>query len=189
MAEISPKFYEQAVRGNLFIYSTVAAGAAPVAATTTNAPCIWNPSGSGKNLILIRAIAARTADGTPVAGSLSYVTLANVGSQLGTAQPIVSGTFVAPVNALLGAGLTSVMRFAPATISTTGTPTFVANMGVFQGTNATTSVTMANFCDDIDGKIIVPPGNTIQIAASASVSSTYSFTIYALELFIPVLAQ
>ena len=64
------KYYELIRRGFGFAYSTALAGNALVAATTTNAPCIANYSGSGVDLVILKVVAVRTAVGTPLEGGI-----------------------------------------------------------------------------------------------------------------------
>lgn len=192
LSDINGYFYEQTMRGNMFVYTTALAGNALVAATTTNAPALWNPAGSGKNLVLVKITAGRTAKGTPLEGSIVYLTLPNAGATVGTANQIVSLTAVAGVNCLLGGGNTSVMRFAPTTITTTGTPTLICTAGFAQtADNGATTVSgprLETAIDYINGGIIVPPGNTFQLGAAVSLSTTYTFSIFALELPVPLTA-
>lgn len=180
---MSGQFYEQTLRGNAFVYSTSTA-VSVVALGTTAAPNIWNPAGSGKNLVLYKLVAAAGAVGTPVVSAFQYGLLKNAGSQIGTGSPVVSLTQADPTNLLLGAGKESVMRFAPATISLTTAPTFFANAGFWLG-NAAAPTTGAAFIDYINGAIILPPGNLLQIGASTATSTTFFISIYGLELAIP----
>lgn len=188
VSDMNGFFYEQVMRGNGFVYSNAAAGVALVAATTSNAPFIWNPAGSGKNLVLIKVVASFSAIGTPVAGSIVYLTIPNAGSQIGTAQPIVSLTEVAGANLLVSQGNRSVMRFAPATVATTPTPGILCASSFGQASAVTTTVVPLTLTDWIYGAIVIPPGNTFQLGASASISSTYCFSIFGLELPIPLTA-
>lgn len=184
VSNFSGQFYEQTMRGNGFIYATTTA-VSVVALGTAGAPNLWNPAGSGKLLVLEKIIFAAAAVGTPVASAFTYGLLQNAGSQIGTAAPVVSLTQVAPVSALLGSGIVSVIRFAPATISLTTAPTLFA---VAAQSGGTATVTTAALQDDINGKIIIPPGNLFQIGASTATSTTYFITIYGLELPIPLIA-
>lgn len=188
VSDMNGFFYEQVMRGNGFVYPSAIAGSAPVAATTTNVPFLWNPSGSGKNLVIIKVVASITATGTAVAGAIAYASIPNAGSQIGTAQPVVSGTFVAATNLLLGAGNNSVIRFCPTTVVTTATPTVIAASSIGQCTAATTAVPPVMLVDWVYGAIIIPPGNTFQIVAGASIASTYCFSIFGLELPIALTA-
>ena len=192
VSPLNPKYYEHTVRGNMFSYTTALAGNALVAATTTNAPAIWNPAGSGKNLVIVQVRAARTAKGTPLEGSIVYLTLSAAGSGIGTGSQVISLTEVAPVNCLVGSGARSVMRFAPTTISTTGTPTIICTAGFAQtADNGATTVSgprAESLIDYVEGAIVVPPGNTFQLGAAVSISTTYTFTILGLELPLPAIA-
>src|SRR6266566_7865569 len=69
VTELHGKYYEQAFRGNVF--ANAAASATFLAATgTAITPCsLFNPVGSGKNLVLIRTVLAiTTLSGTQIAG-------------------------------------------------------------------------------------------------------------------------
>lgn len=193
VSDLLPKFAEQTLRGNMYCFSTALAGVALVAPTTTNAPAIWNPPNSGRLLIPVKVVASRTAKGTPLEGSIVYATLANAISGPGTGAPIVSLTAVAAVNCLLGAGDNSGMRFAPATISTTGNCTLIGASGLAQtADNGATTVSGPRgemLIDYINGGIIVPPGNTFQLAAAVSISTTYTISIYALSIPIALAAS
>jgi len=181
-------YYENILRGYGFVYSQATAGAVPVAPTTTNAPCVWNPSDSQRNLVILKVVAGALATGTAAAGHLLYATLAGCGATTGTANQIVSGTFVAAVNLLVGSGRVSRMRFAPATIATTGTPGIIGSTGWGQATAATTVVVPYIFTDLVDGMIIIPPGNTFQVCASGAVAGTWCISIFGLELPIALTA-
>ena len=193
LSGLNPNYFEHVMRGNAFIYSTALAGNALVIAGSTNVPALWNPSGSGKNLVLMKVAIARTAKGTPLEGSITYLTLPNAGATIGTGNQIVSLTQVAPVNLLIGAGNASVIRFAPTTINTGGIPTLVATAGFGQtADNGATTVSgprVDTSIDYIDGMIVVPPGNTFQMGAAVSVSTTYTISIFGLELPVPQTAS
>ena len=102
VAELNPKYYEQTMRGNAFMYSAASAGAVLNVLSTTSAPLVWNPAGSGKNLIITKITVGLDATGTTAAGHIVYGTQSNLGSQIGTGAPVVSGTFVFGVNLLIG---------------------------------------------------------------------------------------
>ena len=187
-ADLNPMYYEQTMRGNAFIYAVPAAGAVLAALGTTSAPLIWNPAGSGKVLVITKVVAGLVATGTTAAGHIVYGFQNNLGSQTGTAAPVVSLTAVAAVNACFGHPNTSVMRFAPTTISLTAACTFLCSMGGGQATAATTATSPFLFIDDVGGRIQVLPGSAFTVGASGSIASTYSVTIYGLELPLALVA-
>jgi len=188
VGQLNPEHYEQVLRGNGFVYSAAAAGAALAAFGVNSAPFIWNPTGSGKNLVIVK-VAVGLASVTATAGHVVYGFMQNMGSQIGTAQPVVSGTFVAPTNLLIGAGNQSVIRFAPTTVTLLAATaaTFFSTMGLGQATAATGATSPFMAVDNIDGAIIIPPGCAFVIGASATIS-TYCTSIYGLELPIPLIS-
>lgn len=180
ISDFNGKYYEQTMRGNAFVYTSTAAAA--IAALGNNNPTLWNPMGSGKNLVITKVVLGAAAVGTPVMTAFQWGYQTGVGSQVGTAAPVVSLTAVAGVNLLLGAGNNSIMRYAPATITLTTAPTFLAPIGF--SLSATVSSGW-NLTQDVDGGIIVPPGTLVQIGASTATSTTFFTAIYGLELPIP----
>lgn len=186
-SKVNPDWAEHVQRGNAFVYSTAKAGVTWVAATTTqNMPMIWNPSGSGKNFFLKRVVAGYVS-GTHVPGNLELSYLTGAGSQIGTGAPIVSLTQVAGVNLKLGAGNTSVMRFAPATVSVTTAPSFLVSLGVSFLTGAAASA-LDPFVIDVQCEIMVPPGVAIFVTHNVVSTIVGSIAMYGLELPIPATA-
>ena len=183
-------FFEQVMRGNGYVFSTALAGNALVAATTTNAPAILNPAQSNRLLVLQKITFNRTAVGTPLEGGIVYCKTP-VSSIVGTAADIVSGTLVAAVNLRPDLPDNSGMKFYPTTIATTPTPTFFANAGVSQAASTGTTTGVGTFAavDHINGLIIMPPGWMFSLAAQVSLSTTYSISIFALSLPLPLTAQ
>ena len=56
--------------------------------------------------MILRVLVNRTAVGTPLEGGITYLREAyGLGSNIGTAAPVVSGTHVAPINCLSDAVL------------------------------------------------------------------------------------
>jgi hypothetical protein len=186
IGELNPKYYEQTMRGNAFVYSQAAAGVALAAPSVNSVPMIWNPSGSGKNLVLLK-VAVGYVSTTWVAGMLEYCVLTGAGSQIGTGAPVVSLTQVAGVNLLVGSGNASVMRFAPATVTLIAAPTFLCTAGLstVHGT-ATSDASPYLMQDLIDGAIIIPPGVAFFVTANAAVAGVASVAIYGLEIPIPL---
>ena len=186
-------YAEEVMRGNGYVFSTALAGNALVAATTTNAPAIWNPPNSGRFLLIQKVTFARTAKGTPLEGSIVYLQLLNVFSRKGTAADLVSGTAVAAVNLRSDLGDNSGMVFFPTTIATTATPTVWACAGIGQtADNAATSLVGPRaemLVDNINGLLCVGPGTLFSLGAAVSVSTTYTISIYALSVQIPQLAN
>lgn len=179
-------FTEQVARGNGYSFTTALAGNALIAATTSNAPAIWNPPNSGRILSIQKVVFARTAKGTPLEGSIVYLRTQNVHSRKGTAADLVSGTEVAAVNLRSDMGDNSKMVFFPTTIVTTTTPTIWACSGIGQtADNGATTVSGPRaeyLTDHVNGLLVVGSGTLFSIGAAVSLSSTYTITIYGLSL-------
>jgi hypothetical protein len=166
--------------GQCFWYSTAATGIAIAAATTSTVPMIWNPSDSNRNLHIIQ-INFGYVSGTTVAQHLGWATFLGVGAQFGTAQPIISYTAANPVNALLGAGVASKMKFAPATVSMTVGPTYAGTYGISTG-GAQAAGPLYPMIDWTWGKIVIPPGVAFFPAVSGTtITMTASVAVFAWE--------
>ena len=187
VSDMNGFFYEQTMRGNGYVYSTAVAGQALVAATTGNAPAIWNPPSSGRLCVIQKITYCRVAVGTPVEGGIVYLIRKNTNSGPGTATDIVSATFVAGENLRPDLGDNSKFRYAPATIAVTTAPTVLAYSGIsnIASTGTTTGVGSFATIDYIDGGIIVPPGNLFMLGATAAIATTYAISIYAFSLPTP----
>lgn len=183
--DLNGKYAEQAQRGNVFVYSTAAAGLALiVSATTGNHPTLWNPAGSGYNWIPL-ALYIGYVSGNNAPGSLALCYTANAGAAIGTAAPVVTFTDVAPVNALLGSNKTSKMRWAPAVNTYASAPTFLMSTGVslFTGV-AATAVAPFTLVVPFDGALIVGPGSALSLTALQS-TTTALFVVSWLGIEVP----
>ena len=154
---------EIVVRGHAYIASQDVAGVAPGTALGTTPPlALWNPTGSGKNLIVMKAYLGYVS-GTLGAGT---VCLAQV------TQPAAptTGTELVPVNALLGGPRGIGRAFTGSTVA--GTPTIVRGSFVLGAFLASTAVVPGLLKDDIVGEIVVAPGNCLVMQAVAAAGTT-----------------
>lgn len=186
VAEMGGKYAEPTRRGQAFIYGTAQAGVLLAAPTTTFfGPMLWNPCGSGKDLQLTKVVVADVS-GTTVRGHLAYAFLTNTGSQAATGSPILTNTLVTPVNAYIGSGLASSMRWSPAVGTYTTAPTYLAPMGPNVIATAPGQTMMV---DDVDGRIIIPQCTAFFVGANAGVTLTAVVAIYGIEVPVPLQAQ
>lgn len=162
VSQLHGKYYEQVSRGNVFhlgvTWTTVIAAGnlASAAAAAATQFAIWNPSTNNKNISLLRLTLSLISGTTPV-GPITYSQFSGVG------VPTVasSGT---PYNALFGnAGTPSAHYMAQAGSAagalTGGGALVQAGVSGFYysaGTYANLAVSYA--ADDIDGRIVLPPG-------------------------------
>jgi hypothetical protein len=184
-SQLQPAYYEQTMRGNCFVYA-MSTAASIVAVGTAGFPNLWNPLGSNKLCVINKIVWQAAAIGTPVISGFQYAYLPNAGSQVGTGGPVLTGTYIGGVNLLLGAGVASAMKFAGAAGTMTTAPTVLCGAGLNLG--ATATQTPWTGVDDVNGRIVIPPGVLFQIGASTATSTTFNIAIYGLELPLPLTA-
>ena len=191
VSDLHGKWYQQAVRGNVYYMSTVSAGLAiPIDTTTAPRVMLWNPTGSGKNAELIRFSAAQVS-GTAVATPVGLQGIANVGSS--TAGTSAISAFAQNVfgtntyNAVFGGPNNSAMKS-----SSQGTNTVLAVtawLHTMFGTSAMVSTSQANnphqLVYDFDGTFVLAPGNAIFVTATAASVALFAQTLVWAE--VPVL--
>jgi len=161
--------YESAKRGNIFILSTIPAGlAVPIQSTLAPTVLLWNPSGSGKNLVLIRYTIAYVS-GTSIATPIGLVYTLGAGSAAATAAPIAVFTALTPVNGLLGGGIASVMKVSAAGTNTlTAAGTWIYTMFGESALIATSAMNPYELNHEFDGSIIIPPGVAVHPGGTAA---------------------
>lgn len=179
MSEVHGKYYQQTYRGNMFHGSTATAGVViPIASTLTPTYSIWNPAGSGKNLVFVCALFGWTAT-TAALGNLVWQATTNAGSGISSTAPFVAFGTGTPTNALLGAGKASVAR-----LGSGGTTTLVAASTFYRSTGCSITATTAAtsvapgwvWRDDFDGQFVVPPGNAVHLLATTAIAVTLQIT-------------
>lgn len=164
MTELHGRYYEQAVRGKVFMAQAIVT--APVIYTTaagTGGPLIWNPPTSGVNAAILAVTCGITVV-TTVAAALGLTGNTGQSSAPGTTTAIDGRS-----NMYIGAAASACTPYR------IGTPT---NAGAFLmpfaslHTGALTTETGIMGLIDIGGMLIVPPGAWASIAASATASTT-----------------
>jgi hypothetical protein len=153
----------------------VAAGniVAAAAAASTNL-AIFNPSNSGKNLVILR-FRMGIISGTPGAGPLFHGTIVGV--------PTAAAVGSAIANNFLGAGVASVAKVysaAAGTALTGGLAPSVVMLANFASTATAQASPYEVTTDDVlDGQLIIPPGNgwlPLWGAAGTALLCGYSLT-------------
>lgn len=174
------KYYDQAKQGHVFIGSTAVAGVVPpIFSNVAQTFALWNPFGSGKNIVPLKLQAGYVST-TGAAGNLALAYNPAAGANFGTAAPIATGTFAAPVNALLGGnGDASIARFAPATITFTAAPLFLRSLGMSQLVTTAADITNVPWTleTDFDGSLVLAPGAIICVAGNIATLSIWDFAL------------
>jgi len=154
------KYYEQASRGNVFSLvltawsSTIAAGninAAAAAASTQFA--LWNPTGSGKNLSLLKFGV------WPISGTSP---IPCVFHSKGTAPTVTSAAVTPVANNLAGSSAASVAGYmasaAGSTLTGGGALTLIRAADLFITAGTAANLQGHKVIEYIDGDIVIPPG-------------------------------
>ncbi len=171
----------QVLAGNMFIGSTAAAGVAiPAYNATAQVFGLWNPLGSGKVAVPVYITVGVATVGTPAVSDLSLSILANAGSQVATGAAITAFTAATPVNARLGSGKVSGMRFT-ASAATTTAPSHLMSLGVSQE-SATPGTGLFTARFDFCGSVAIDPGTYIGIGGSAAIGQTAAVTLVWYEI-------
>jgi hypothetical protein len=180
ITQVHGKAYEGVARGFTFIGSTAMAGVAiPISSTTSPTFGLWNPTGSGKNAVLIRFQIGWVGT-TGAAGNIGFAYAGSAGNTIATGGVISAFNQGTALNANLGGGSVSVMKFTPAgtnTLTTAGT--FLQTCGLSQLTTSgsATSVCMWTASQDYDGSIIVPPGVFLYVVATNPLLSLFTLSL------------
>src|SRR5262245_20023967 len=107
----SGRYYADTNLGNVFLGTTAIAGVAlPAYNATAHTFCVWNPLGSGKNVIPIHLMVGYIAT-TSATGNIVISYQSGVGAQVASGAAITAATLVAPLNAKVGAGNSSIVKF------------------------------------------------------------------------------
>ncbi|MDE2102831.1 MAG: hypothetical protein KGL39_36645 [Patescibacteria group bacterium] len=181
-SELHGRFYEQAYRGNLFSAGTTAvtalsANTITTSATTTPIVGVYNPVGSGVNVVVLQASLQAFINTltTPVgAGAFQWAYSLN--------NPAIS-TGATPTNRFLG-GTASKTKAFNGGVALTGLTNaltvlegadFTSPTGQTYGTIVapTTGTTMTGFggVQNIDGSIVVPPGGVLALLNTTSTTT------------------
>lgn len=154
----------QTLAGRLFIGSTTYAGVTvPAYNATAQKFGLWNPLGSGRNLMLVKLTLGHADATTPAISSLGLSYLANTGSTIATAAPISALTETAPVSGMVGQTPAHVGRFTLS--ATTSAPAFFYELG-FSQDSATPGTGLDTCIHDFDGAVIIPPGTYVGLGGA-----------------------
>jgi hypothetical protein len=159
------KYTEATSRGNCYAAQTAATGVAPgTAIGTTAAFALGNPKGSGKRLI-IQKLAMGYISGTLGAGVVQIC----INNDPTEAAP--SGTAITPKNLDVGAANNSVAT--PLTTATLASNSKAIGILCSLGASlASTAVQPWQVEKDVDGEIVIEPGCTLSLQATAAGGSS-----------------
>ncbi len=184
MPAVNARYYPEVALGRVFMGTTAVAGVKPPAYNATaHTFCLWNPAGSGKNFVPLR-LSMGFVDTTGAAGNVVLAYQSGVGAQAATGSPITAITHVAPLNCLIGSGIASVARFAPATVTFGAATSLLRALGISELVTTATDATnlYSKAIEDFDGTLIVPPGTAICVAGNIALLSNFNITLIWAEI-------
>lgn len=159
-----PDFYSSTYEEQVFSATTALTGVAPgTAVSTTSAFTLHNPAGSGVNLVIIEGSMGYVS-GTLGAGVITW----NANSDDDAAVP--TGTAIVEQNMKIGASGNAQGRAL--TTATVPAPTPVRIFGSLGASLASTAVQPWVIRDRVDGAIVVTPGCSISLHATAAAGSS-----------------
>ena len=181
--ELHGKYYTQAYRGNTFFAATAVGGLAfsIYSNTTFVGMVLFNPAGSGKNVVPIRTIISAPLVTAATAGSqFGYAFLAGCGSAPATGSPIAALTTSTPIRGqgnnpgVGGAGIQGpsvVLAGLGATLTSALTWGGNAALTWYAGvTNA--NIVNGGLIENFDGELIIPPGSAMFLTTSILAGSS-----------------
>jgi hypothetical protein len=173
------KYFEAATRGNLFVATSATPINIPVDTALSTFPTLWNPSGSGVALEIVRVSLTQSAATPAAPGALEWFFAKRAGNAIGTLGPMTVFTNIPPVNLLLGGGRISKARYAQAVTWTIGQrPIYLMGTGVTQDTWAAASTNPVwSINIDFEGMLVVPPDAALCLVATVATATTYFVSI------------
>lgn len=166
VTELNGKYYEQAVRGNMFYAVNSAAQALSLSGTTTyTGLTVANPTGSGKNLHICKA------------GWATTIAITGVGAVvLGTGATVAqtTGSSTGPVPTVLGSGAASVAKVG-ASCTYGSNPAILRPLVGIHWITGGTSVAPIFTMEDIAGEIIVAPGQQVSLVSITTANTGIGF--------------
>lgn len=171
-------FIQQALAGNCFIGTNVWNGSAvlPVSNGTAQTFGIWNPAGSGINMILGNLSMGAINATTPAVSGVSLGYVPNAGSAIGAAgAPITAFTATAPVNSQIGFGGKAARgRFTVSATTIAMTPFYSVG---FSRESTTAGNGLWSAKHSFDGLVIVPPNTFVGVGATTVQTQSYFMTL------------
>jgi hypothetical protein len=139
----------------------------PIYSNTTQQVGLWNPAGSSVDLVLLR-VALTYVDTTGAAGGFVLGYLPNAPAQLATGAAITAFTETSAINAYLGNGASSKVKFGQGATLTVTAPSVLRHVGLNQTvlTAATTSSPQWTARAEFDGDVILTPGSALFVAGN-----------------------
>jgi len=169
-------YYDLVKQGKVFTGNIASAGVIlPIFSNTTQQVGLWNPIGSGVDIVLLR-LGLTYVSGTGAAGGYVLGYLANAPAAIGTGLAITAFTETAAISSYPGGGFSSVAKFAQGATITVTAPTVKRHLGINQ--NAFTAAGTGQMPYDVErsffGLEVLTPGTAVFVAGNIATLATFS---------------
>lgn len=187
--ELHGRHYLNNYNNALYYASNAAAGAAYTIFSNASyvGLAIFNPAGSGKNVVPLRATLGMNSNAATAAAAWGYAWQTGVGASLvGTAAPISASTAITAtrgsgnIGVASGVGTSIATALSAVTFSSALTWGRGATFG--SGTGAITVAWGVMMYEDFDGTVIVPPGTIFCLTSAVLTGLTAVGTLLWAEL-------
>lgn len=168
VSELHGRYYETNYRGNLFSISVSTAAAVTAftgGAGGTPMLAVFNPTGSGKNLVLLKASFANVVAAS-AAGTVTF------GLYFGTTATITQATTVSPwsMSTQLQSGSVAT-GFRNIALTSGSAANNVIALGSYYWATAAGAAQVSAGPIDLEGSVIIPPGSYAALGGSAALTS------------------
>ena len=181
VSELHGRFYEQAVRGNLFgvgnaALAALTANTITLTATTTPIVGVYNPLGSGVNVVMLQAVLNAGLNNTSSTGPGAFVWATSTGNNAITTGIVPNAHLIggAP-SRVKGLALTALTGLTNNLVVLEAadfpTPTVIATATMPATVATPTGAGIENF----DGGLILPPGGVLALLNTVSTITTSVF--------------
>ena len=182
--------FTDTLQGRSQIFTVTTPAALLISATTGNCPTIWNPSTSGKILVITKLMLGFVSGTTTIGSVLWAKTTAQAGTAvIATNGPII--TFTSAPSSIFNGSVggpnakTSAMLWAPAVSTFVAAPTVFAPTGINLGAASPTNGGNI-FSQNYDGNLILWPGFALSLVYSVTTStSLFWASIFGIEKPLP----
>lgn len=171
-----PALFELTRQGRVFTGNIAAAGVIlPIYSNTAQQVGLWNPVGSGVDLLVLR-LSPTYVDTSGAAGGYVIGQLTNAPAAVGTGLAITAFTETAAIPAYNGAGYAAKAKFGQGATLTVTTPTIKQHLGLNQNAFTAAGTGQMPYRADyqFDGDLVVTPGTAIFVAGLIATLAKFS---------------
>lgn len=169
-------YYDLVKQGRVFHGNIAAAGVVlPIYSSTTQQLGLWNPVGSGVDILLLK-IALTYIDTTGAAGGYVLAQLTNAPAAIGTGLAITAFTETTAIPALNGGSYTPAAKFGQGATLTVTAPTIKRSLGLNQNAftaNGTGQMAYENSIN-FQGDEVLVPGTAVFVAGNIATLAKWS---------------